>query len=146
MHRKLRTVMLIIAMAIICVAAPSSLFLRGEASDVPPTGTHAGICHIDSSSGSGLHDMLCMDDSARHKTGGTLVSAAAGRTKHGAGRGQWLTWLCCPAMAALFLCARMRKKAVLLKPDPYLPARFLCDLFILYQKDGKKREAVLLTM
>ena len=75
-----------------------------------------------------------------------LVSAAAGRTKHGAGRGQWLTWLCCPALAALFLCARMRKKAVLLKPDPYLPARFLCDLFILYQKDGKKREAVLLTM
>ena len=115
MHRKLRTVMLIIAMAIICVAAPSSLFLRGEASDVPPTGTHAGICHIDN-------------------------------TKHGAGRGQWLTWLCCPALAALFLCARMRKKAVLLKPDPYLPARFLCDLFILYQKDGKKREAVLLTM
>lgn len=143
MHRKFRTVMLIIAMAIICVAAPSSLFLRGEASDVPPTGTYAGICHIDSSSGSGLHDMLCMDDSARHKTGGTLVSAAAGRTKHGAGRGQWL---CCPALAALFLCARMRKKAVLLKPDPYLPARFLCDLFILYQKDGKKREAVLLTM
>ena len=145
MHRKLRTVMLIIAMAIICVAAPSSLFLRGEASDVPPTGTHAGICHMDNSSGMGLYD-VCLDDSARHKTGGTLVSAAAGRTKHGAGRGQWLTWLCCPALAALFLCARMRKKAVLLKPDPYLPARFLCDLFILYQKDGKKREAVLLTM
>lgn len=145
MHRKFRTVMLIIAMAIICVAAPSSLFLRGEASDVPPAGTHAGICHIDSSCGMSLYD-VCLDDSARHKTRGTLVSAAAGRTKHGAGRGQWLTWLCCPALAALFLCARMRKKAVLLKPDPYLPARFLCDLFILYQKDGKKREAVLLTM
>ena len=115
MHRKFRTVMLIIAMAIICVAAPSSLFLRGEASDVPPTGTHAGICHIDNSCGMSLYD-VCLDDSA------------------------------CPALAALFLCARMRKKAVLLKPDPYLPARFLCDLFILYQKDGKKREAVLLTM
>ena len=145
MHRKLRTVMLIIAMAIICVAAPSSLFLRGEASDVPPTGTHAGICNIDNSCGMSLYD-VCLDYSASHKTWGTLVSTAAGRTKHGAGRGQWLTWLCCTALAALFLCARMRKKAVLLKPDPYLPARFLCDLFILYQKDGKKREAVLLTM
>lgn len=144
MHRESRTVMLIIVMAFVCVVLPFSLFFGGGEAESSSDSPYEKISHIDSSSGPDLCG-VSLDGAVRRELTSPHIFEA-GRAKPGTGRGQQFSWICALVPAAVSWRICMRRRAALLRPRHCYPARFLCDLFILYQKDGKKRETVLLTM
>lgn len=140
MRRKSRTIMLIIMMAFICVTLPFSLVSgRREAkSDV----LDEKASHADSSSGCELSGVRA-DKAVRCELKSPRLPEVS-RVRPGAGRGQQLPWICAPLPAAVFVY--LHRRTAPRRPGDCFPARFLCDLFILYQKDGKKREPALLPM
>lgn len=141
MRRKSRTIMLIIMMAFICVTLPFSLsFGRREAESGDPDGKTA---LADSFSGCELSGERA-DKAVRREMKSPRLPEVS-RVRPGAGRGQQLPWICAPLPAAVFVYLHRRRTAPR-RPGDCFPARFLCDLFILYQKDGKKREPALLPM
>ncbi len=144
MHRKSRTVMLIIVMAFVCVVLPFSLFSGGKEAEAASDGPYEKVSHIDSSSGLDLYD-VSVDGAVRRELRSPQIFET-GRAKSGTGRGYQLSWIFALVPAAVSLCICMGSGTAPLRPRHGFPARFLCDLFILYQKDGKKRETVLLTM